>query len=829
MNLPKFVPSDRNQRKKFIAVLGAAVLAVMTLVSYLIWSGYREAILAAEMTSRNYAAVIEARLDATLRRADAILQERVRTLPVAAFSQQAVPRYAREINATLDSYLSHFEELSGLRIFDAAGDQLYTSNRANTPRTNIADRDHFRRLRDDPRAGLEFSEVVTSRSSGRPTMGVARALRDAQGVFRGVVSAPIELEYFEKLFRSLNLGAHSTISVRHTGDQKLIVRWPPLPDALNKPLVNQRNPTVQGLAPANRTRTQQIRSETDGVMRIFSSHTLERYPFRVAVGFSRDDVLAVWRARSLSVALLGLLLLIVVASLLYSLWHAEARRARAIIALAQREEQAKLVLDASMDAVICMTSDSMITEWNPGAERMFGYAGSKAIGRAMFDLISPPALRDIYRLRIQKFLEPGKAPRIGGLSETTAIRADGHEFPVEFSIALIPRDSRHFFSVFVRDITKRKQAENSIRLLNETLEQRVAERTRALRESQERFRALAETIEEVFWMADIAIRKIVYISPGYERIWGRSLQSLYDNPSSFIEVMHPEDRERALTTLEVQKLGKPFDHEYRITRPDGSIRWIWDRGFPIQSKTGKISLYAGVATDITERKHAEEKQRASEERAHELLRRLIETQEVERLRIAADLHDVIGQNLSALEIELQRLRGAARPGEVMDNMARIIQDSTNSVREAISDLHPAVLDDYGVLAAIKAYVGHIERLTNLRISVQGNAPETRPPRNMELALYRVAQESLMNTAKHAAASRVTVEFSRVGEVLRLRVEDDGIGIAPIPPGSKRADGWGIEFMRERAEALGGHLHIESPGSGTRVIMEIPLGNSRHPG
>jgi PAS domain S-box-containing protein len=127
-----------------------------------------------------------------------------------------------------------------------------------------------------------------------------------------------------------------------------------------------------------------------------------------------------------------------------------------------------------------------------------------------------------------------------------------------------------------------------------------------LRDSESRFRLIADTIDEVFWMSDPAISQMLYISPAYERVWGRTQESLYENPRSFIDAILPEDRPRVLATLELQKEGKQFAHEYRIAWPDGTVRWIWDRGYPLSGESGRVDRYVGVAQDITERKWAEE-------------------------------------------------------------------------------------------------------------------------------------------------------------------------------------------------------------------------------
>jgi PAS domain S-box-containing protein len=163
--------------------------------------------------------------------------------------------------------------------------------------------------------------------------------------------------------------------------------------------------------------------------------------------------------------------------------------------------------------------------------------------------------------------------------------------PIEISLKwLVAPGYEHDYSkviVTVIDITERKRAESE------------------LQASEERFRQLAGNIQEVFWIKDAVAKKDLYISPAYEDVWGRRLEAQMENQNVFIESVLPEDREMVLATIEKQMQGKRTEMEYRITRPDGSIRWIWDRAFPIFDGFHSVKLVTGIAADITERKQAE--------------------------------------------------------------------------------------------------------------------------------------------------------------------------------------------------------------------------------
>jgi PAS domain S-box-containing protein len=146
-----------------------------------------------------------------------------------------------------------------------------------------------------------------------------------------------------------------------------------------------------------------------------------------------------------------------------------------------------------------------------------------------------------------------------------------------------------------------------------------AQAEEALRQSEERFRLIAETIDEVFWMSDVVEEKMLYISPAFERIWGYSRQELYEDRRAFRKALHPEDFDRIVKALNVQKSGQPYDHEYRIIRPDGSVRQMWDRGFPVGDETGRVRLYVGVAQDVTAWKNAEKELRETKDYLNKII------------------------------------------------------------------------------------------------------------------------------------------------------------------------------------------------------------------
>lgn len=213
-----------------------------------------------------------------------------------------------------------------------------------------------------------------------------------------------------------------------------------------------------------------------------------------------------------------------------------------------------------------------------------------------------------------------------------------------------------------------------------------------------------------------------------------------------------------------------------------------------------------------------------QEQLRALAMRLAEVEEDERCRLARELHDRVGQNLTALGINLNVLGSqlppetAARMGARLADCLTLVEETTGHIRDVMAELRPAVLDDYGLLAALHWYGQRFSQRTGLAVAVQGEELTPRLPPAVETALFRIAQEALTNVARHAQASQVTVTLERVDGGIRLVIADDGVG---FDPAVRRRGGWGLMTMRERAEAVGGRLRLDSaPGKGTRVVVEV---------
>ncbi len=819
--------TGRRNRTKLVAVLSVIVLAVMALLGYLIWSGYQEAMREAGTTTRNYAAIIEARLDATLRRADAEMQALARTLPVAVLSKQAVPRHARELDAELDSRLINFPELAGLQVFDAHGDVLYLSDSTSNPRTNIADRSHFRLLRDNPQAGLVFSEVIIGRATDRQIVIAARALRDGQGAFRGVVSATIELESFQKLFQSLDIGALSVLTIYRSDDFRLVVRWP-LGDAkINTPLP-PGHPIREALTFGNTKTTVELSSVADGIVRIYSSHVLDRYPFFVTAGVAREEVLAGWRARALAVGLSGLLLLGLLAGLLFRLRRVEARQAQMMADLAESEGRFRAIFNYAGVGITMRPAHDRRLPWvqvNDQFCKLLGYTREELLRLSTADITPSDEQEDA--VNDNERLMRGE---IGNyVREKRVLRKDGHGIWVILAVAALPDadgQPRNIIAIY-QDITGRKQAEEALKI------------------SEANLRAISDN-------ANIGILinlqgRHVFSNPHLQEMLGYTAGEL--KQTAIQDIVSRDEQPKEADRHRRRLAGENVPHQYEsvVLSKDG-------RAIPVEFNATIIRWNGQAAdmvfiSDITARKQAEAQRQALETQ-------LRQSQKMEAIGtlaggIAHDFNNVLAAIIGNAELARQDV-GAEHPAlKSLDEIRKAGQRAKALVNQilAFSRQQPQSLQPIALAPVMEEVVKLLRATLPAGVEIAVTAADDTPNVLADPTQIHQIVLNLCTNAWHALEGnpgRIDIRLDGItldagtarpglqpGRYAYLSVHDTGRGMdaatlehifepffttKPVGEGI----GLGLSVVHGIMETHQGIIRVEStPGRGTTVHLYFP--------
>jgi len=477
-------------------------------------------------------------------------------------------------------------------------------------------------------------------------------------------------------------------------------------------------------------------------------------------------------------------------------------RKKADDAVSKNEHLYQTLAESSPDMIYLVDADGVIQYINLRAAQAFGQTPADLIGKRT-DMAFPQEIARHYMEEIDLVVTT-KKQRVMEILE---------QFPTGarwISTRLVPitgpgREVIQILGIST-DVTERKQAEM------------------ALWESEERFRLITETIDEAFWMGDVEIGKIFYISPSYERIWGCSRESLYENPRSFLDAVHGEDRERVLATLEIKKTGLPFDHEYRIILPDGNIRHIWDRGFPLQDDNGQITRYAGVAMDITERKRVQ--------KALQLANK--------QLNVLSSItrHDILNQLLG--------LRGYIRLSrEVIDKPEKLLEfikkeeKAANSIEQQITftkdyqNLGVAAPTWQNVNESIRSAMATLP-MRSVHIELDPADPEVYADPLFEKIFYNLIDNALCYGGDQMKTIRVLSQES--DQRLTIVCENDGVGIKDedkkriFTRGFGKKTGFGLFLSREILSITGITITENGvPGKGTRFEIMVPNGTWRTAG
>ncbi|HXI23321.1 MAG TPA: PAS domain S-box protein [Pyrinomonadaceae bacterium] len=352
----------------------------------------------------------------------------------------------------------------------------------------------------------------------------------------------------------------------------------------------------------------------------------------------------------------------------------------------------------------------------------------------------------------------------------------------------------------------------------EETEQRLSQT--ALCESEERYRELFENSRDAIYVHDLGGR-YVSVNRAAEMLSGFERQEILGKHySNFIA---PRNLKNARESF-CRKLDAPVEtiYEAEVVCKSGhripveiSSRMIYRDGHPIGVQ--------GIARDITERKRAQQT-------LQNYSRRLVEVQEAERQNLSRELHDEIGQALTAIRINLEWIRrfNIAAPEALprIDESIDAVDDAVKRVRELALELRPSLLDDLGLASALRWYVDRFAFRTGINAQVVGDIErKDHIPHGIETAAFRIVQEALTNVARHSFATRVSVDISQRNGELHLEVYDNGIGFDSdtILNGNASAAALGLRGMQERALAVNGDINIISqPSAGTHILLAVPL-------
>jgi PAS domain S-box-containing protein len=345
-----------------------------------------------------------------------------------------------------------------------------------------------------------------------------------------------------------------------------------------------------------------------------------------------------------------------------------------------------------------------------------------------------------------------------------------------------------------------------------------------LEESERMFRSTADSAPVLLWLADTSGHRYYFNKPWLE-FTGRTLDQ--EVGEGWFKGVHPDDlshcRHRYAAAI---RSCDRFEAEYRLKTVLGDHRWVQDFGVPRTGPNGEHMGFIGSCVDRTERKRVEKA-------LHQLSGRLLELQDDERRRISRELHDTTAQNLAVLSMHLCVLKDAAkllgqRPRQAVTDSLALTERCSQEIRTLSYLLHPPLLDELGLVSALRAYTTGFTQRTGVHVELKMD-DIGRLPGDIETTLFRIVQEALTNVHRHSGSSKAEIRIVRDPKEVRLQVSDEGGGVPPealemISEGANL--GVGVAGMRERASQLGGQLKIASSNRGTTITAILPMGGKQ---
>ena len=464
------------------------------------------------------------------------------------------------------------------------------------------------------------------------------------------------------------------------------------------------------------------------------------------------------------------------------------------------------IVESAMDAIISIDEGQRIVQFNAAAEAMFRWPRAAVVGAPLANLL-PERFRGVHTGHVRNFGQTATTSRgMGNQTVLHGLRADGVEFPIEASISQHAQGGRKLFTVILRDVTHRLRNEER------------------LAASEARLRGVLDSAMDAIITVD-EDQHVVLFNAAAEKVFGCPRSEAIGAPLAWF--IPQRFREAHKAHMERFAAGSETSRRMDAFRVVTGLRRNGEE-FPIEASISQVAeggkrLFTVILRDVTQRVRSEAELQASREELKQFAIASNSVREQEKRRIARELHDELGQTLTALKIDLawlrERLGDEPEVGLKLASMQGLLDATVASARRIAADLRPLMLDDLGLAAACEWLVQNFRNRTGIEceLDMQGDLDLGDPHAT---AIFRALQESLTNVAKHAKARRVQATLKRADGTISLVVRDNGTGFATTDP--RRPDSLGLMGLKERAYLLGGTFSLESaPGEGTRVELNIP--------
>ncbi len=786
-----------------IALLFLALIANQMYVSHL------TAQESATTNAKNLVLVLESKLSIDFEAAHSAVSAMALEIGPDAMRQEEASKYRPQITQLLKSRIRNIRSASALRYFDASGDLLYSSLDSDTP-FSIADRTFFQRLRDDPAQSVIFSEVIIGRSTNRASVIVDKAIHDKDGSFLGVATTAIDVKSLHDDFSNISLGKDGTVVLRRLENGAAVVRVPGPVEVDNAPFANI--PIRQTILKDGPTGAIGFVSPVDGIRRIYGYRTVGSFPFFVAIGISESSYLSEWRRNLVTTLLASVLFLAILAAVLFRLARAKSQRDRSESEHRWNERRLQQILLSITEGLIFQDQNGVIIDVNPAAEQLLGATRADLLGRSSMDsdwqAVTEdhcpfpghlhPAMAAVrtgqpVKNQILGISVPGRGLRWMSIS-TSPILAQGEAAPITVVTTFT-------------DVTERKQANTDLRI------------AAAAFESQEGM------------MVTDTDGVILRVNRAFTEMTGYSAaDALGQTPRLLQSGYHDSDFYRKMWDA-IGSAGW-WQGEIWERRKNGQVYPKLLTISAVKDDAGVITHYVGAQYDITERKNAEVAMlnlnrdlSESRQRVRGLAAQNEEMRESERKHIAREVHDELGQVLTALRMDISLIDmrfGSLDPAvtdKVMD-MRKLVDRAIQGVRNVAMNLRPPALD-MGLVPAIHWLSNEFSRNTTIKCVLNARKGHIDLEEARAVVVFRIVQESLTNVTRYAEASLVNITIGHRGNELWVEVRDNGRGfdVDVVTKGKS----FGLLGMRERALALGGQVHISSVlGQGTVIGLMIPI-------